>query len=377
MKSLRCLYLSLGSNKGDKIKNLQTAVDQLQQHVGTIGICSPIYQSPSWGFQSHDFFNLCLSLHTSLPAQATLDRILQIEAALGRTREKGADYQPRTIDIDIIFYEEEIYDTPRLKIPHPRLHLRKFVLKPLTAIAPEKIHPVLQKTMATLLRECTDESVLIKTKHALTIENSHDFSTFGFIAIEGNIGAGKTTLATKIARDFNGKLILERFADNPFLPKFYEDRNRYAFPLEMSFLADRYQQFTDDTAQLDLFKKFMVSDYDIYKSLIFARITLQEEEFKLYRKLFDFMYKEVKKPDVYVYLHQNTDKLLENIKKRGRAYEQNIPRDYLKAINKGYLGFIKTRPDIKTLIIDTSHLDFVRNTADYQFIIAKIHHVNS
>ncbi|WP_368662539.1 deoxynucleoside kinase [Zobellia laminariae] len=179
-------------------------------------------------------------------------------------------------------------------------------------------------------------------------------------------------MANKISEDFNGKLVLERFADNAFLPKFYEDQHRYAFPLEMSFLADRYQQFTDDTSQYDLFKKFMVSDYDIYKSLIFARITLQAEEFELYRKLFYLMYKEVKKPKVYVYLYQTTERLLENIKERGRDYEKKIAPDYLQKINQGYFDFIKGYPEQNNLIIEMGDLDFVGNKDDYDTIIDKI-----
>ena len=159
---------------------------------------------------------------------------------------------------------------------------------------------------------------------------------YNYIAIEGNIGAGKTSLAKLLSDQFNAKVVLERFADNPFLPKFYEDKERYAFPLEMSFLADRYQQLSDDLAQFDLFKNFIVSDYYIFKSLIFAQVTLSKDEYFLYRKMFDLMYKEITKPDLYVYLYQNTDRLLENIKKRGRDYEQNIEKDYLKKIQEGY-----------------------------------------
>jgi deoxyadenosine/deoxycytidine kinase len=166
--------------------------------------------------------------------------------------------------------------------------------------------------------------------------------------------------------------VLERFADNPFLPKFYEDQSRYAFPLEMSFLADRYQQFTDDTSQYDLFKNFMVSDYDIYKSLIFAQVTLQKEEFDLYKKLFSLMYKEVKKPKIYVYLYQTTERLLQNIKKRGRDYEQNISKTYLESINQGYFDFIKSYPEQNNLVIELGDLDFVENKKDYDFIIDKI-----
>ena len=165
---------------------------------------------------------------------------------------------------------------------------------------------------------------------------------------------------------------MERFAENPFLPSFYEDQTRYAFPLEMSFLADRYQQFTEDTNQLDLFKSFMVSDYDIYKSLIFAKVTLQQNEFDLYRKVFNFMYKEVKKPGIYVYLYQTTERLLEQIKQRGRDYEQNIEINYLERINRGYFDFLKTYPKENQLVINVSELDFVNHKSDYETILTQI-----
>jgi len=195
---------------------------------------------------------------------------------------------------------------------------------------------------------------------------------FNYIAFEGNIGAGKTTLVQKIAEDFNAKMVLERFADNPFLPKFYKDQNRYAFPLEMSFLADRYQQLSDDLAQFDLFKDFIVADYHIFKSLIFAEITLAEDEYRLYRNLFDIIYKEMPKPDLYVYLYQNSERLLQNIKKRGRNYEQNIEAGYLDKINNGYLEYIKSQTDLNVLIIDVSDRDLVKNHKDYLFILDEI-----
>ena len=144
------------------------------------------------------------------------------------------------------------------------------------------------------------------------------------------------------------------------MPKFYEDEERYAFPLEMSFLADRYQQLTDDLAQFDLFKNLIVSDYYIFKSLIFAQVTLHKDEYLLYRKMFDLMYKEITKPDLYVYLYQNTDRLIKNIQKRGREYEQNIGASYLDKIHNGYSNFIKTQQDLNTLVIDVSELDFVK-----------------
>jgi deoxyadenosine/deoxycytidine kinase len=165
---------------------------------------------------------------------------------------------------------------------------------------------------------------------------------------------------------------LERFADNPFLPKFYQDQNRYAFPLEMSFLADRYQQISDDLAQFDLFKDFIVADYHIFKSLIFAKVTLAEDEYRLYRNLFDIIYKEMPKPDLYIYLYQSTEKLLENIKQRGRSYEQEIPAEYLIKINSGYLDYIKSQNDLNILIIDVTDRDFLDNQADYVYVLEQI-----
>lgn len=370
--NLKTAYLSLGSNIGDKLNHLQDAVFSIQKNIGDIQKISPIYQSSSWGFDSDDFMNICLSVKTSLQPQVLLKNVLKIEEQLGRKRSQEDGYKPRPIDIDILYFEKEIINIENLVIPHPEIASRKFVLKPLADIAPQFYHPILEKDTRNLLQECRDKGKLDKTPYRLFKDKAALFAHMNFIAIEGNIGSGKTTLAHKMSEEFNGKLVLERFADNPFLPKFYEDQSRYAFTLEMSFLADRYQQFSDDISQYDLFKDLMISDYDIYKSLIFAQVTLQEEEFKLYRKLFNLMYKEVKKPKIYVYLYQTTDRLLANIKKRGREYEQNITADYLESINKGYFEFLKSHPEQNNLIIELGELDFVANKEDYQTIIDKI-----
>lgn len=372
MKDSKIIYLSIGSNLGNKLNNLQNAVLHLGQMVGRPVTLSPVYKSPSWGFQGDLFLNACLSVETTLDPDYILRAIIKIETALGRERFEEKGYQSRTIDIDLLYYGDEIINSPALRVPHPELHKRKFVLKPLADIAPQLYHPWLGKDSRNLLQECRDESYLVKIPEKLYPNREALFSDLNFIAIEGNIGAGKTSLAKKIAARYNGKLVLERFADNPFLPKFYADPTRYAFPLEMSFLADRYQQFTDDTSQFDLFKSFMISDYDIFKSLIFARITLAEEEFGLYRKVFDFMYREVKKPGIYIYLHQQTERLLENIRKRGRDYEQHIQADYLDKINRGYLDFIKSFPGKQSLILDISLFDFVESEADFEAVLSRI-----
>lgn len=365
-------YLSLGSNLGNRYLTLQKAIFSIQKKAGEVLALSSVYENPAVGFEGEDFLNACIVINTELPPTELLILLLHIERDFGRERSTQENYQSRTLDIDIILYGNEIIHTAELNIPHPRMDSRNFVLKPLADIAPQYYHPILNKDIRNLLQQCKDRSRLKKTKHQLFKNRLDLFSKFQFISIEGNIGAGKTTLCKMISEDFNAKLVLERFADNPFLPKFYEDQARYAFPLEMSFLADRYQQFTDDTTQFDLFKSFMVSDYDIFKSLIFAKITLQKEEFSLYRKVFNFMYKEVRKPQIYLYLYQNTERLLANIKKRGRDYEQNIDATYLEKINQGYMDFIKGHPNQNSMILDLSNLDFVNNKSDYESILEQL-----
>ncbi len=371
MKIQRIIYLSLGSNQGNKLEHLQNSINLIAQKIGAVLNVGGIYKTPALGFKGNDFLNTCVKVTTYLPPEALINRVLSIEKQLGRVREVSGNYANRTIDIDVLLFDDEIIFSKELIVPHPRMLDRKFVLFPLNDIAKNIIHPVEKKHISKCLDFCTDISKIERTTKTLTRPIPLT-EKYNYIAIEGNIGAGKTTLSKMMSDEFNAKIVLERFADNPFLPKFYEDKERYAFPLEMSFLADRYQQLTDDLAQFDLFKNLIVSDYYIFKSLIFAQVTLQEEEYLIYRKMFDLMYKEITKPDLYVYLYQNTDRLLKNIQKRGRAYEQNISHEYLNKIHNGYSNFIKTQQDLNTLIIDVSELDFVNNPTDYQFIIDKI-----
>lgn len=189
-----------------------------------------------------------------------------------------------------------------------------------------------------------------------------------YLVIEGNIGAGKTTLATMLAKDLNAKLILEQFADNPFLPQFYKNPERYSFPLELSFLAERYKQLNIDLRTGSLFQSLTIADYFFMKSLIFAQNTLTGDELQLYKQIFSIIYNTLPKPNLYVYLHLPTEKLLHNIKKRGRTYEQTISAEYLNNITQSYFDFFKQHPDYSFLIIDTSKLDFVANQGDYQLI---------
>ena len=182
---------------------------------------------------------------------------------------------------------------------------------------------------------------------------------YNYIAIEGNIGAGKTSLATRIANQFNGKLILEQFEENPFLAKFYEDQDKYAFPLELSFLADRYQQLKTELARQDLFSDFTISDYFLNKSLIFARKTLKDDEYQLFRTLFNIMNANLPRPDLLVHLYVKTNRLQQNIRHRGREYEQRIPDDYLEKIQESYFNYLKQQPELRILLLDVNAIDFV------------------
>jgi 2-amino-4-hydroxy-6-hydroxymethyldihydropteridine diphosphokinase len=367
LNTLKSVYIALGSNQGQRQQFLQKAIDDIFEHIGHIEKLSNVYETPAWGFNGNAFLNACIKIKTILSPPQVLNAIQHIEHKLGRIR-SNEGYQNRNIDLDILFYENDCIDDTHLKVPHPELSKRDFVLFPLSDIAADKKHPILGESILNLKQKLDSKSKILKTDFQLK-SKTYPQTKINYLCIEGNIGAGKTTFAQMLAQDYNAKLILERFKDNPFLPQFYKDPKRYAFPTEMAFLADRHQQLVDDISQLDLFSDLSIADYDLYKSLIFARVTLQPKELDLYKKVFDIMYRDIPKPDLYVYFYQNTERLLDNIKKRGRSYEQNIDAEYLEKINAGYLDFIKNQNRFTTKIIDLSNYDFVNNRSDYLKLI--------
>ena len=372
MNQYRKIHISIGSNLGDKLKNIEKAIELIHLRIAIIQSISSIYKTEAVGFKGDDFLNVCISIFSNDLPTDIMQTLLDIESDLGRLRNNKNKIESRTIDIDILLVEDLILNTALLQVPHPKMHERKFVLTPLLEIDPKINHPIRKESISDMLRSSNNSKVK-KTKHQ--ISNPKDkikINQYKYIAIEGNIGAGKTSLAKKIAIDFNSKLRLERFADNPFLPKFYKDPERYAFTLEMSFLSERYQQISEDLSQLNMFNELIVSDYDIHKSLIFSKVNLNEDEFSLYRKLFYDMYKQTLKPDLFVFLNQEIPRLQKNINRRGRDYENEITDEYLLKINSGYFEFFKSRPDINFKIIDISDLDFVENRLDYLSIIDSI-----
>jgi len=365
-------YIALGSNMGDRLANLQQAVNRIHNEIGKVLQCSSVYEVPAVGFSGAIFLNACLVAESEKTPKVILKGLQAIENEMGRKQAADGLYHDRPIDLDLIMVEDEIIQTDALTVPHPRFHDRLFVLLPLCEIAPEKRVPNQNLTVTQLKKTCDDPTIISPFHERLERPTIHFLRQFNRICVEGTIGCGKTSLAKQIAEDLQSKLFLERFDENPFLPKFYDDSDRYAFPLEMSFLADRFKQQRELSEQLNLFGQGVVSDYEVHKSLIFTQFTLSSDEFALYRTIFYNMMPDVQKPDLYILLKQTTPRLLANIKKRGRSYERTIDAEYLDKVRQGYQEFKRSHPDWNIVEIDLSELDFVTNDRDYHEVINQL-----
>ena len=365
------VYLSLGSNLGDKINNLQTTINLIDSKVGDVLLISSVYKTKAEGFVGEDFLNCCVSLRTSMEPKILIKELINIESQNGRLRSNRNIYESRSIDIDILFYEDKIINQHNLTIPHPRMNERNFVIKPLLDIAKSKIHPVLNRTISEIDLDLNDTEI-IKINDDLVLPVIEKLKSIKNIVIEGNIGVGKTCLSKKLSKDLNKELILEGYMDNPFLEKYYENPDRYALNVELTFLTDRCRQLSDFNNQISLFSSGLVSDYDIFKSLVFAGISLKEIEYNLFRKIFTYMTKDLFKSNLIIYLLQSTEQLLENIKKRGRGFEKKIDKKYLDKINQGYLNYLKNNSDLNIIYVDVSDLDFVESKTDYFELLYRV-----
>ncbi|MCM1532103.1 MAG: 2-amino-4-hydroxy-6-hydroxymethyldihydropteridine diphosphokinase [Bacteroides sp.] len=385
MDGKQTAYLLLGGNLGDCVETFCAARREINKHAGQIVQASPLFTSPAWGFESENlFYNQALAVQTHLDPYALLRTLLGIEKDLGRVRPPetggGKQYASRVIDIDILFYGNAVISDSVLNVPHPLLPQRAFALVPLASIAPELLHPQLHKTVRQLLDQCPDTvgEVRMYEHPSASAQNPAENGSravfpegIRFIAIEGNIGAGKTTLSRLISKQFGAKWVTESFEENIFLPKFYRNKERYAFPLELTFLAERYRQAKEDFVQ-ELFSPFIVSDFSISKSLIFAQNTLQDDEYSLFSRLYKIILTTLPQPDLYVYLHSDVSRLMKNIRRRGREYESNMDPAYLQLIEQGYMDYMRTLPARKSLVIETTEMDFVNNEADYREIVDRI-----
>ncbi len=195
---------------------------------------------------------------------------------------------------------------------------------------------------------------------------------YQFIAIEGNIGAGKSTLVNMLSDVLKAKKIMEEFEDNSFLPKFYENRSRYAFPLEMSFLAARFNQLKKQLVEDKLFGEPIISDYIFAKCLLFSQNTLDDDEYKLYRQMFEIINFQIPQPDLLVYLHAPIEKLQWNISNRGRVYEKKIEDNYLQSLQETYFKYMNSQTNTRVLVVNCAGLDFVNNTNDFDFLLQAI-----
>jgi deoxyguanosine kinase len=315
--------LCLGSNLGVRIAQIQAAKTLLSAKIGKIVEESSYYETQAWGNASaYPHINQCLVLHTKLTPHVLMKALLSIERELGRVREKKPKNGNRLIDIDILFFDELVLNTLKLQLPHPRLHMRRFVLTPLKELMPKYTHPILKKNISELSKMCDDRLEVKK----------YSQEPF-YIAVEGNIGSGKTTLAKALAQRLDAHFLPEQFEDNALLPLFYEKPKVYAFPLEYSFLIQRLQQLHTYFLKC---KSSTVADFSLYKCLLFAKANLPTKEFRFYEKHFQAIAQQVPSAHITIVLSTSMAQLKRNIKKRGRTYEQGISEVYLNKVSKLY-----------------------------------------
>lgn len=360
------VILSLGSNLNNRLEYLEKAIQLIHNKVGTVVRLSQVYESPAWGFESIPFYNISVLIHTHKEPLEVLEEIQLIEQSLGRKRTKEG-YEARTLDIDIIFYDDIHIQSENLVIPHPLMHKRNFVLVPTLEITPDWTHPIFNKNITELNKESMDTSMVKPIEKIIPPLSKYHFPKNMILCIEGNIGSGKTSLASKISEDFGVDLVLEPFAENPFLENFYKNPKRFALALEMQFLVDRFSQLND--LQQNSTSTFMVADYHLSKSLLFAKTTLKKKERKLFETYFKLLSEKIEIPFFYVFLKQSTENLLKNIKKRGRNFEKNISSEYLNELNKKYEKYLNETPFLSPLIIEVVQLDFIQKQSDYLHIL--------
>lgn len=331
-------FLSLGGNLDDRLEIINAATEAVGK-IGTLLKTSAIYETAAWGSLSEKkYLNRVVKILTPLNAEELLAQILRIEEQAGRKR-KGHQYSDRILDIDILFFNDETIETKNLTVPHPRLHLRKFILVPLCDIDKKFKHPVLQKSAKTLLSKCRDE---------LSVTEFEQNTKLRYICIEGNIGSGKSTLAKALSKTWGALFVPEIFEQNHLLQLFYSDPRPYAFSMENAFLVNRFQQITDLVVPS---KKLVISDYTFFKGLYYAKMNLPENEYKIYKKHYKTLLDLLPPPDLIIYLDTSTENLLENIEKRGRSYEQKIKPTYLTKLERNYKSNLLKSKTIKTLVI--------------------------
>ena len=360
------IIISLGTNLGNREENLYRAISLLENKTITIIEISSAYETPSWGFKGNSFYNACARINTFLSPYELLKELLKVEEILGRKRNKKNGYQDRVIDLDILFYGDEIIFSNELKVPHSKLHLRNFILLPLIELTPKLIHPILKITIKELYHICPDDSFASKVNIDLNFPPI--FDSFSYISIEGNIGVGKTTLAKMISKNYKINLQLENFSTNPYLELFYENPKKYAFRLENHFLVDR---FTNHTKFWQKKPQAVVSDFCLYKCLVFAKTNLSKNKFSLFNQKFNIDMKNKKNPNLIFFLKSSTSQLLKQIKMRERNYEQEIKQEYLDNLDKNYSNILN-KIFIPYVEYSVEGIDFENDEIEFKKILRVI-----
>jgi 2-amino-4-hydroxy-6-hydroxymethyldihydropteridine diphosphokinase len=336
---MNVVFLSLGGNLGNRSENLNRAIEHIKAIGAKIIKVSSLYETAAWGSTStKKYLNQVIQIGTSLTAHQLLKETLSIEKRMGRVRTSDRNTD-RVIDIDLLFFNNDVSNSKTLHIPHPRIQLRKFVLIPLNEIAAKFIHPVLNQPIKTLLKKCED---------VLDVKLYKKESTFRLICIEGNIGSGKTTIAKALAKKLHADFLAEKFEDNDLLSKFYSNKKQDAFHLEYSLLLSRTQQLAQ---YLKAPAGVVICDFDLHKSLWFAKHNLATEDYKFFKKKALNLVEAFPKPELIVYLDTDLKNLKENIKKRNRVYEKNINSTYLEAIGEEYKKGLAKLKDVTKLLI--------------------------
>ena len=351
------IYLSLGSNQGDRLTLMLKALRLLVQNFEGYFALSSLYETPAWGFESAPFYNACVGIESHASPHEVFEKLVQIEQHLGRNRSSSKTYEARTMDLDVLFYDDLVFEDTVLTLPHPQIEKRNFVLYPMAEIASDYVHPRWGKNMQQLRDSSADAS----TVHQLPFSHwtSSLFDRYPFIAIEGNIGAGKTTLAQLLAKRYQVPILLESFLENPYLEKFYEDAQTYAVAVETFFLKDRIIQGQDFWKTQPEGKG--VSDYTLYKSAVFAQQNLKGGAMDSFMEAYQKGIATYKHPDLLLFLEAPTTVLLDRIALRARTAEKNIEADYLDRIAQQYETFLAAPQHFPVVRCDTTNSDFEKD----------------
>ena len=362
------VYISFGSNKGNRLNYIVNSLKELEVQVGRIVRVSNLYKTKSWGFESRDFYNGCVILKTKFSPEIVLKKLISIEDVLGRTRNETDKYSSREIDLDLLFFDKLISSSKDLILPHPHLNKRNFVLIPMFDIAPEFIHPIIKKSIKSLLMISKDNSAIKK------IKNNNYYIPFwerySFISIEGNIGVGKTTLSKKIESHFDIESLNENYKLNPYLEDFYNNPNDFSFKLESFFLNERVGQINKHF--LISQKRKTISDFWIGKSLVFAKNNLNKKSFEKYTEDFKNLNFRLRAPEIIIFLSQNILQLQKQIIERGRSFEKKISKDYLNSIAREYEIIFDKKHSFIFILLSPKEVLSLKNEKGLESLFRKV-----